>query len=168
MGVLLIEHNNNYEQIIKTAFCDEMIERFEKLSSSVHEDCNNIQSRILEEIAKIEKVKETTNESLKLIDESQESDLLQAQLDEAVDSVISLIEKRTSLPEYKQKQLQPLGKEFYEMKCGEFNITMELLLTALEEKGYDTQTLLELDMNPEVVWRGTVESSDQMYAKKSI
>lgn len=163
MGVLLIDNNNEQSLILKEQIFGQMIDRFEELSESIHNDCNNMQDKIIKEINKLKSIKNTTSKSL----DSKVIHHTESNVDSAVEKVLSLIEKRESLPEYKKSGLEPLGKEYYDRICNEFAIPIDILLERLSEKGFTTEKLIDIGMSPEQKWIGYVEAEDQMFAKKS-
>lgn len=163
MGVLLIDNNNEQSLILKEQIFGQMIDRFEELSDSIHKDCNNMQDKIIQEINKLKSIKDNTSKSLDMKNVRH----IESNVGLAVEKVIELINRRESLPEYKKIHLEPIGREYYSMVCEEFAVPMDLLLNSLSEKGYTSEKLLELGMNPEHNWKGYKQSDDQMFAKKS-
>ena len=143
MGVLLIDNNNEQSLILKEQIFGQMIERFEELSDSIHEDCNNMQDRIIKEIDKLKSIKDTTTKSL----DSKSIEHVDSNVELAVEKILSLIEKRESLPEYKKIGLEPLGKEYYERICNEFAVPMDMILENLSEKGFTIEKLIDIERN---------------------
>lgn len=157
MGVLLIDTNNEHELVIKEQLYSDMVERFKEL----HESIQDVGEKVVSEIKKLEFSKNKTSKQLKNI---KADDMTVVK--EAVYSVISMIDKRESLKKTTLSKLEPLGKDFFEMKSKEFGVPIEMILEGLKKEGYDEERLKGFDIFPEYRWSEPVVSKEQLYSKE--
>ena len=157
MGVLLLDNNNENDLIIQEKMYNEMIKRFSDLEESVHKECEHIENRILKEIQDLECVKKGINRSL----EEKGLSCTHEKVVEVVDSIMKIIELREENSKV-GLSLDPLGKEMFEYKSKNSGVPVELILEELRERGYDKKALKNININPEIKWRGYVESKGSL------
>ncbi|MBO7210112.1 MAG: hypothetical protein J6V44_03745 [Methanobrevibacter sp.] len=146
MGVLLMETNNDSDMVLQEKIYSEMVQRFEKLNDTVHEECENIQNNISSEIKHLKELKEGNE-----IDINKTEEELTDEVRNAVDEIIttiSLREYELTFPKHTRRIFEPLGKEYYEFVAQKHRLPVNVILNELHERGYTDEYLLELGMNP--------------------
>lgn len=146
MGVLLLESNNDSALVLQNKIYSEMVDRFEDLSEKVHKECESIQNSLLKELDSL-KDKSADFE----VDMNNNSNVLEENISQAVEKVISIIkirEDNMKYPQHARRVFEPLGKEYYIRVAEENNISYDILINELKKLGYTPEILLDLGMNP--------------------
>ena len=146
MGVLMLENNIEQENIIKNKVYSDLIKRLSNIESSISKECDNIKEVISLEINNLKAIQETP--------EIEEYDL--SSIDDVVQSIVNIAQMREDEKKYgsRGRSFEPLGKEFYELKSKEYGVPLDVILEKLENLGYTESRLLDLGMNPAIMWRG--------------
>lgn len=150
LGVYLLDDGKTIDAVLEERILHEMLQSHKTLLKQI-EDLGNTLSLQIHSL-ELRKKKVQSELDVKYDERS---------VNEAVEKIISIYNRRIERLLIPRATLEPMGEEFFERICKEYAVPLDSVLTELEGRGYTSEKFQSAGISVKNRWKGYVIASKE-------